>query len=115
MHPISNIPTKLSIQLSSLHIMAVKNFFFATLFVLGLSFTASALASDNGEDQYKPSPSPKLNPSPQKLNLEKEKLLSSMIGIQGLIYCRSGSKLTPLEGKLLRNSVIFNCQILLTK
>lgn len=25
-------------------------------------------------------------------------LLSSMIGVQGLIYCKQGSKLTPLQG-----------------
>ncbi|TXG63373.1 hypothetical protein EZV62_010367 [Acer yangbiense] len=28
---------------------------------------------------------------------EQEKLLSTTLGIQGIIYCRSGSKLTPLE------------------
>lgn len=26
-------------------------------------------------------------------------LLSSMIGVQGLIYCKRGSKLTPIQGK----------------
>lgn len=26
-------------------------------------------------------------------------LLSSMVGVQGLIYCKQGSKLTPLQGK----------------
>lgn len=26
-------------------------------------------------------------------------LLSSMIGVQGLIYCKQGSKLTPIQGK----------------
>ncbi|XP_010506792.1 PREDICTED: proline-rich protein 3-like [Camelina sativa] len=29
-------------------------------------------------------------------------LLSSMIGVQGLIYCKQGSKLTPLQGAVAR-------------
>jgi len=29
---------------------------------------------------------------------EEEKLLSKTIGIQGIVYCKSASKLTPLEG-----------------
>ena len=68
--------------------MALMNFFFAT-FMLLLSLSASALASDG---EYNP------HSNLQKQNLEKEKLLSTMIGIQGLVYCRSGSKLAPLEG-----------------
>lgn len=31
--------------------------------------------------------------------ITEEELLSSMIGVQGLIYCKQGSKLTPLQGK----------------
>ena len=68
--------------------MALMNFFFAT-FMLLLSLSASALASDG---EYNP------HSNLQKPNLEKEKLLSTLIGIQGLVYCRSGSKLAPLEG-----------------
>ncbi|EFH56570.1 pollen ole e 1 allergen and extensin family protein [Arabidopsis lyrata subsp. lyrata] len=29
-------------------------------------------------------------------------LLSSMVGVQGLIYCKQGSKLTPLQGAVAR-------------
>ncbi|WJX19900.1 hypothetical protein P8452_09526 [Trifolium repens] len=32
----------------------------------------------------------------------QEKLLSNNIGIQGLVYCKSGSKLIPLEGAVTR-------------
>ncbi|XWS31755.1 hypothetical protein CRYUN_Cryun23aG0103200 [Craigia yunnanensis] len=67
--------------------MALNNFFFLA-FMLLLSFSTPALASDG---EYNP------NPNLQKTNPGKEKLLSTMIGIQGLVYCRSGSKLTPLE------------------
>ncbi|EOA27978.1 hypothetical protein CARUB_v10024151mg [Capsella rubella] len=33
---------------------------------------------------------------------EDGELLSSMIGVQGLIYCKQGSKLTPLQGAVAR-------------
>ncbi|XVF22167.1 hypothetical protein REPUB_Repub12eG0150400 [Reevesia pubescens] len=72
--------------------MALKNILFAT-FILLLSLWASALASDG---EYNP------NSNLQKPNFEEEKLLSTMIGIQGLVYCRSGGKLTPLEGAVAR-------------
>ncbi|KAK7269659.1 hypothetical protein RIF29_22393 [Crotalaria pallida] len=38
----------------------------------------------------------------EKPKLEEEKLLSTNIGVQGLVYCKSGSKLIPLEGALTR-------------
>lgn len=73
------------------------NFFFALLLSLSIS---AAFASDG---EYN------LHSNLEKPNPEKERLLSTMIGIQGLVYCRSGGKLTPLEGispniPLLRNS-----------
>ncbi|KAK6260276.1 hypothetical protein QQP08_000439 [Theobroma cacao] len=73
--------------------MALKNFFFATLFMLPLLLPTAALDSDG---EYKP------NPNLQKPYVEKEKLLSTMIGIQGLVYCRSGSQFIPLEGAVAR-------------
>ncbi|TXG63367.1 hypothetical protein EZV62_010361 [Acer yangbiense] len=39
---------------------------------------------------------------------EQEKLLSTTLGIQGIIYCRSGSKLTPLEGAVARITCLVN-------
>ncbi|KAK2649545.1 hypothetical protein Ddye_017034 [Dipteronia dyeriana] len=39
---------------------------------------------------------------------EQEKLLSTTLGIQGIIYCRSGSKLTPLEGAVARITCLAN-------
>ncbi|XVF80617.1 hypothetical protein PTKIN_Ptkin15bG0088000 [Pterospermum kingtungense] len=69
--------------------MAFSNFFFA----LVLSLSVSALAS-NGE--YNP------HPNLQKENPEKQRLLSTMISVQGLVYCRSGGQPTPLEGAVVR-------------
>ena len=37
----------------------------------------------------------------EKPKFEEEKLLSTNIGIQGLVYCKSGSKVVPLEGNNL--------------
>lgn len=31
----------------------------------------------------------------------KQRVLSTIIGVQGIIYCRSGTKLTPLGGTLI--------------
>ncbi|XVE73358.1 hypothetical protein DITRI_Ditri11bG0111600 [Diplodiscus trichospermus] len=61
--------------------------------MLLLSISTSALASDG---EYNP------NSNLQKTNLENEDLLSTMIGIQGLVYCRSGPQLTPIEGAVAR-------------
>ncbi|KAJ9187812.1 hypothetical protein P3X46_003229 [Hevea brasiliensis] len=41
-------------------------------------------------------------PNLEKPNLEKDKLLSTLIGIQGLIYCKSGPELIPLAGAVAR-------------
>ncbi|OIV90982.1 hypothetical protein TanjilG_16942 [Lupinus angustifolius] len=38
----------------------------------------------------------------EKPKLQEEKLLSTNIVVQGLVYCKSGSKLIPLEGALTR-------------
>jgi len=40
----------------------------------------------------------------QKPNLN-DKLFSNNIGIQGLVYCKSGSKLIPLEGNYSLNLI----------
>lgn len=37
-------------------------------------------------------------PEYEKPELEKENLLSTIVGIQGLVYCKSGPKVIPLEG-----------------
>lgn len=34
----------------------------------------------------------------EKTNVGKDGLLSTIIAIQGLVYCKSGSNLIPLEG-----------------
>ncbi|XP_040365618.1 protein SEED AND ROOT HAIR PROTECTIVE PROTEIN isoform X2 [Rosa chinensis] len=41
-------------------------------------------------------------PEYKKPKLEKENLLSTIVGIQGLVYCKSGPKVTPLEGSVAR-------------
>ncbi|KAL6214912.1 hypothetical protein ACLB2K_014344 [Fragaria x ananassa] len=41
-------------------------------------------------------------PEYEKPKLEKENLLSTVMGIQGLVYCKSGPKVTPLEGSVAR-------------
>ncbi|XP_050364623.1 protein SEED AND ROOT HAIR PROTECTIVE PROTEIN-like [Argentina anserina] len=38
----------------------------------------------------------------EKPSLGKEKLLSTIVGIQGIVYCKSGRKVTPLEGSVAR-------------
>ena len=69
-------------------IMALNHFFFPASLLL-LSLVVIAFASGDGystsHDLVKP-------------NVEKEDLLSTIIGIQGLVYCKSGPKLIPLEG-----------------
>ncbi|KAJ6729425.1 POLLEN OLE E 1 ALLERGEN AND EXTENSIN FAMILY PROTEIN [Salix viminalis] len=42
------------------------------------------------------------DPNLVKPNLNKEKTLSAMIGVQGLVYCRSGPKRFPLQGAVVR-------------
>ncbi|OMO81980.1 Pollen Ole e 1 allergen/extensin [Corchorus olitorius] len=77
--------------------MALKNLFSATLLMLlGLSFAASVLASDG---YYNPNPNSNLQ---KPADVEKERLLSKLIGVQGIIYCRAGNKITPLEGAVAR-------------
>ncbi|KAM3687904.1 hypothetical protein ACJW31_10G110200 [Castanea mollissima] len=73
-------------------IMALNHFFFpAPLFLLLL--LVIAFASGDG---YSP------NQDLETPNVEKEDLLSTIIGIQGLVYCKSGPKLIPLEGAVAR-------------
>ncbi|KAE8697926.1 Pollen Ole e 1 allergen and extensin family protein [Hibiscus syriacus] len=71
--------------------MVLKNILFSAYFLLLLSLWAAAvLASDTEYNNL------------EKPNLEKERLLSTMIGIQGIVYCRSGKKLAPLQGAVAR-------------
>lgn len=64
-------------------IMALNRCFFAATFLL---FTVLVIiASASGE---------------KKISVGEENLLSTIIAIQGLVYCKSGSKLIPLEGNL---------------
>lgn len=73
------------------------------LLLLLSALVASASPSDGYSSSYIPS-----NQSQPKQ--EQEKLLSTNVGIQGIIYCKTGSKLTPLEG----NSIIkLSCLALL--
>ncbi|KAJ7977607.1 Pollen Ole e 1 allergen/extensin [Quillaja saponaria] len=73
--------------------MALTLISFATNFMLLLSLLVIASATDGG---YVP------KPDLHKPKLDEEKLLSTKIAIQGLVYCKSGSKLTPLEGAVTR-------------
>jgi hypothetical protein len=71
-------------------IMAPTSSYFA--FFMSLSMVAAiALATDGGYGSHP-------NPNLVKPKLNKEKPLSTMIGVQGLVYCRSGPKRFPLEG-----------------
>ncbi|KAE8681633.1 GBGE184-like protein [Hibiscus syriacus] len=71
--------------------MVLKNILFSAFFLLLLSpWAAAVLASDA---EYN---------NDEKPNLEKERLLSTVIGIQGMVYCRSGKKLAPLGGAVTR-------------
>ncbi|XP_059663463.1 protein SEED AND ROOT HAIR PROTECTIVE PROTEIN-like [Cornus florida] len=60
-----------------------------------LLFSLVVIASANG---YGYAPKPKLDKYPKA----EDKLLSQIIGIQGIIYCKSGSKLIPLQGAVAR-------------
>lgn len=71
-------------------IMAPTSSYFA--FFMSLSMVAAiAWATDGGYGSH-----PNTNLVKPKLN--KEKPLSTMIGVQGLVYCRSGPRRFPLEG-----------------
>ncbi|KAJ6334455.1 hypothetical protein OIU78_011357 [Salix suchowensis] len=66
-------------------------------FFMSLALVAAfASATDHGG--YGPHPDPNL----VKPSLNKEKTLSAMIGVQGLVYCRSGRKRFPLQGAVVR-------------
>ncbi|KAE8693729.1 Pollen Ole e 1 allergen and extensin family protein [Hibiscus syriacus] len=69
--------------------MGLKNFSFSAFFMILPSLWAAAVLASDANNHEKP-------------NLEKERLLSTMIGIQGIVYCRTGSKLTPLQGAVAR-------------
>ncbi|KAJ8899094.1 hypothetical protein K2173_010247 [Erythroxylum novogranatense] len=45
-------------------------------------------------------------PNIEKPELDKDKLLTSLIGIQGLVYCKTGTKHFPLEGAVARITCI---------
>ncbi|KAH8517300.1 hypothetical protein Peur_048504 [Populus x canadensis] len=80
--------------------MAPTSSYFA--FFMSLSMVAAiASATDGG---YGSHPSPNL----VRPKLNKEKPLSRMIGVQGLVYCRSGPKRFPLEGAVIRITCLAN-------
>ncbi|KAK9282569.1 hypothetical protein L1049_005490 [Liquidambar formosana] len=70
--------------------------FFAVLIMLLLSLLVIAAAGDGG---YGYGPKPKVD---KPYSEGKEKLLPTIMGIQGLVYCKSGPKLIPLEGAVAR-------------
>ncbi|KAI9180723.1 hypothetical protein LWI28_007553 [Acer negundo] len=77
-----------------------------SVFVLLLSVALVFASATTGESMYGYDP----NHIPEDKSAEpeaQEKLLSTTLGIQGIIYCRSGSKLTPLEGAVVR----ITCQV----
>jgi hypothetical protein len=79
----SSIAPHISVYALYYMIMALNRFFFAASLLL---FTVLVIiASASGE---------------KKISVGEENLLSAIIGIQGLVYCKSGSKLIPLEGNL---------------
>ncbi|XP_059664312.1 protein SEED AND ROOT HAIR PROTECTIVE PROTEIN-like [Cornus florida] len=66
----------------------------SSLAISMLLLSIVVVASANG---YGYAPKPKLdNPKPE------DKLLPTIIGIQGMIYCKSGPKLIPLQGAVAR-------------
>ncbi|XP_059436214.1 protein SEED AND ROOT HAIR PROTECTIVE PROTEIN-like [Corylus avellana] len=65
--------------------MALNRFFYAASFLL---FTLVIIASASDEKKIAAG--------------NKENLLSTIIGIQGLVYCKSGPKFIPLEGAVTR-------------
>jgi hypothetical protein len=72
-------------------IMALSSFFFAAAYLLLFTLVIVASASD----------------IEKKISAgNKENLLSTIIGIQGLVYCKSGSKFIPLEGNSYINVTI---------
>lgn len=71
------------------HIIMAPNHFFFPVPLFLLSLVVIAFASGDG---YSP------NQDLETPNVEKDDLLSTIIGIQGLVYCKSGPKLIPLEG-----------------
>nr|AFK49503.1 unknown [Lotus japonicus] len=75
-------------KMASIHFFVLSFMLFASLFLTG-SF---ATVGDYGSEEN----------VTKKPKLEDGKLLSSNIAIQGLVYCKSGSKLIPLEGALTR-------------
>ncbi|KAL4360699.1 hypothetical protein GQ457_04G028970 [Hibiscus cannabinus] len=72
--------------------MVLNNFLFSAIFLLLLSLWAAAVSAS--EPEYNNHEKPNLE--------EEERLLSTMIGIQGIVYCRSGKKLAPLQGAVAR-------------
>ncbi|XP_059664314.1 protein SEED AND ROOT HAIR PROTECTIVE PROTEIN-like [Cornus florida] len=67
----------------------------SSLAISMLLFSLVVVASANG---YGYAPKPKLDKYPKA----EDKLLPKIIGIQGIIYCKSGSKLIPLQGAVAR-------------
>ena len=74
----------------SYKIMAPTSSYFA--FFMSLSMVAAIASATYGGYGSHP------NPNLVKPKLNKEKPLSTMIGVQGLVYCRSGPRRFPLEG-----------------
>lgn len=79
--PIDPLPRSYLCVCITCMIMALNRFFFAASLLL---FTVLLIiASASGETNT---------------SAGKENLLSTIIAIQGLVYCKSGSKIIPLEG-----------------
>lgn len=76
--------------------MAFTNIYFLAFMLLIISMLIpSSFGYVSGGNDY----GTKKQVVPKKPNFT-EKLLSNNIGIQGLVYCKSNSKLIPLEGNL---------------
>ncbi|CAK9185825.1 unnamed protein product [Ilex paraguariensis] len=67
-----------------------------TMLLLSVLVVVTAPASG-----YEYGPKPKLE-KPAKTKTEKDLLVPAIIGVQGLIYCKSGPKLIPLKGAVTR-------------
>lgn len=72
--------------------MAITNY---SLVIFVALFSLMMVVSASGGYGYEPKPKPMPKFEKPKIG---EKLLQEVIGIQGLIYCKSGPKLIPLKG-----------------
>ncbi|XP_012082820.1 proline-rich protein 3 [Jatropha curcas] len=75
--------------------MAHSHFYLTISFALSSALLIIASASDDDGYGLK-------NINLQKPKPDEEYLLSTLVGIQGLIFCKSGAKLIPLQGAVAR-------------